>query len=133
MCILRALLVPPSRAPVPRQPHTLRHLLASCLDGHAGVWEEGGESWGPGLGSPSPVSSVGSPGLLARSFSTEAVPAGLWSFTEQFTVNSPPSVQCPEQRSPGEEGPGGQQGDGRGGVGGVSFLPLSVHRAGCGR
>lgn len=96
---------------------------------------------GPGQPLPSPAPSTGQPWAVVL-FSAGAVWAGLQSFSGQFTVNLPLSVQFPEQRSLGEVlgakathvttaiiilpvrklDPGGQQRKGRG-VEGASFQP----------
>lgn len=108
---------------------------------------------GPGQPLPSPAPSTGQPWAVVL-FSAGAVWAGLQSFSRQFTVNLPLSVQFPEQRSLGEVlgakathvttaiiilpvrklDPGGQQRKGRG-VEGASFRPPhppALNRAGSG-
>lgn len=102
---LRTLLVLTVRAPGPRQPPTCSPLLTSHLGGCAGGGEgvgEAGRLSGPGPSSPRPARSVGQPQAVTM-FGAGAVLAGLQSFTQQFTVNLPLSVQCPVQRSQGEE------------------------------
>lgn len=111
---LRALLVQASRALGPRQPpspavSSSPPTWVAVLGGGGRVSRGGGRReeapGGLGLALPSPAPSTGQPQAV-RMFGAGAVLAGLQSFSQQFTVNSPLSVQCPEHRSLGEEGLG---------------------------